>query len=568
MDYSPQPQRPSSKRPRGDPHHPSTTFEFGRHHVHVGATTKSPSFDAKEISLEIHRSVTTKQRLTTLTYLLNLIQSRRVQRNASEAEQHQAILRSLVHSGSVNALCLQLGYVLHRKESTRQEIEMICTALNSFYTQCPDLATDESVETIASELIQLLLSAYSRGVIGPVISIWHVLTGSASGTALLLQHPDVLTQISETMQNHRSELLLECLGLLKNLSYYSQECRQQISEHSTMLETLSGIPSSETNTKVLERLSAVFRNLALSPNTRLYLAQQPTVLTALVQLSSHNSQTILRNVLNTFVSIAMDGDSCIRLVFHGEGLLIKVLTRLLNYNGDSMIRKRASRVVRLLCRDGSATFLISDAVLIETTAHLAIHDTNSDVRKEAADAFAACTEFFDPTMDRYGTMLDTLESFVASQRVSLDCIARALINQMEKPQNQQEVLKRRTLVDSFGTIASSEQSSNVSKQDICKIIMDLSSKDSTIHLVTSETIISALVLNLSDNTTVSNQNNEQRQGFAVKALLNLSGIEGNRKVMANHPNLLQAMIQYASKADNDHCKEEVKAMIIRLTTQL
>jgi hypothetical protein len=179
------------------------------------------SIDAHEIVSAIHQSVTTKQRLNVLHQLFRLLGYDEVTRSC---DADSSVFLELTHAGVINSLCLQLGFVLHRHGSSREELGHICFALELFYTHCPHLVTEESLKSLGSDLFQLLLSSYARGVVLPVLSTLHATSGSNYGTLMLLQFAGLLPILVEVLQKklEGENGLMETLGLLKNVTFYEK----------------------------------------------------------------------------------------------------------------------------------------------------------------------------------------------------------------------------------------------------------------------------------------------------------------------------------------------------------
>ena len=452
--------------------------------------------DVQEITTAIHQSVTTKQRLLVLRRLLSLLTCDD-EAIGNDGEAGPSVIFDLVEAGTVHALCLQLGFVLHRHGSSKEELEQICFALEHFFRRCPHLTRENSLHDMGPDLFQLLKNAFDRGAVHSVVSIWHSWSGSSFGATLLLNCPGVIPAIVEYLQNElRGESsLMEALGLLKNLSFYADDYRQRFVEQPGLLSTLTKVPFFDANDKVQERLSAVFRNLVISPETRLILAQQPDVFSALVRMASYNNRNTLRNILNTLVSLAMDTESSLLMVFHGDGILIETMKRLVAHDSDVVIRKRAARALRLMARETSAPMLVHDFRLMETLSHHALHDCNDEVRAEAAEAFARCAGLITAPMSQHQAVLDALTHLACSPLVLPEVIARAVKEQASHPENREPMAKREHLMAALSKIAISTESPRSAKEDVCLALLDLSREEGTRLFLATSSIFEALVRN-------------------------------------------------------------------------
>jgi hypothetical protein len=335
-------------------------------------------------------------------------------------------------------------------------------------------------------------------------------------------------------------------------------------EQPGLLSTLTRIPFSDANDKAQERLSAVFRNIAISPDTRILLAQQPDVLSALARLTSYDNRHTLRNTLNTLVSLAMDGDSCLLLVFHGDGILIEAMKRLVTHDGDEVIRKRAARALRLMARDTSAPLLVHDTRLMETLSNRALHDTSNDVRIEAAEAFARCAGLIKAPMAQHEAILDALTHLANSPSVLPEVMARALKDQASHPENRVPMAQRNKLLEALARIATSAEAPRTAKEDVCLALLDLCSEEENQTTLATPPMFNALV----QNAVGRREDHRSLRESSIQTLLNLALIPSNRNKMANHASLLQALLQFAAATADSNLKKKVKAVILQLAAEL
>ena len=478
------------------------------------------------------------------------------------------ILSYMVESGVVNSLFLQLGFVLRRHGSCKEEIEMTCTAIDIFHRYCPELASEHSLRTKSSDLLRLLPEVIKKEVVLPVVSIWHSCSSCNLGTTLLMQNPLMLQAVGDILRKRLcgKEGILEALGLLKNITYYGEEYRQRVVEQPGLVTSLTSLPesSSDIGDKAQERLSAVIRNLALSSDTRLLLASRSDVLTCIVRMANASNRHTLRNLLNTMVSLAMDADSCLTMVFHGDGILIELLKRFVVYEEDAVIRKRAARALRLMARETSAPLLVHDNQLMEFLSHRALHDTNNDVRTEAAEAFARLAGLIKAPMAQHDAVLDALTHLACSRNVVPDVMARASKEQASHPENRKPMANREKLMVALAKIALSTNVSRNAKENVCNTFLDLSGDESNRIVIATPPTLEALVRNSVDRT----EGHARIRECSVKTLLNLAVIPANRKRMANHTSLIQSLLHFAAGTQAENLKKEVKAVILQLAAEL
>jgi hypothetical protein len=511
-------------------------------------------------------------------------------------------------------------------------LDLLLRIIDVLLRSRPELVTDVSLENVGKEVLKFLPEAYqhiafsnnsnSSGSAGATIclsitSIWHSYSSSSLGTLMLLQHPDTLRMLIEILSPRRHTVLmdgdtkalvvLECLGLLKNLTYYGEDHRRSMVEHFELMSTLTSLTSNSMATsqgghdKTMERLSAVFRNLALSSDVRLLLAQKANVLTALVRLAagSRNNRSvncsyghILRNVLSAWSSLAMDGQSINIMLFHGDGMLVKQLKRFLSVSDDVVVCKRSARTIRLLARENAspAVSILHDAELLQILSQRAMCDADEGVRTECQEAFARCAGLVRAPMEQYDAVLDTLSKMTAATTfgniiapgppstqttpingVSAEIVTRALRDQAQHPENRMAMGARKDLVEGLANILSRQQALNVAKDNVCYTLLDLS-KESYNHavLASSPTLLAAMVTFLLERPAASLSLTTQlmRQAI-VQSILNLAQSPTTWKMLAKQTSMIRCLLQFVSATTTDaDLKILVKAVILQLASEL
>jgi hypothetical protein len=518
----------------------------------------------QEIVSEIHHTVTTRQRFEVFQKLFMFLEYN-PQTRLCNADPR--VLHFLVRAGIVNSLCLQLGFVLHRHGSCKEELDLTCTVIGIFYRYCPELINEDYLRQRQHDLLRFLPEIFLKGIVLPVLSVWHSCSSCPFGTALLLKDRSMLQAVGRVLEQHHScgeESLIESLGLLKNVTYYGEDFRRRVVEYPGLLTSLTSLPFQDVYGKDQERFSAVIRNLSLSSDTRLLLAQRPDVLTTMARMASSTNRTTLRNILNTLANLAMDADSCLVLVFHGEGVLVELLKRFVGHDDDAVIRKRAARTLKLLARDTSAPLLVHDIQLMECLSYRALHDINKDVRVEAAEAFAKCAALIKAPMAEHDAVLDALTHLAASPNINANVMARALKAQAAHPENRRAMAKRGELMAALAKIAISDGASRSARENACSTFLDLSNDEVNITALATPAILESLVRNSTDRR----EGHTIIRDSAVRTLLNLAFAQSNRQIMAKQASLLQCLLQFASTTPTDELKKEVKAVILQLAAEL
>ena len=562
--------------------------------------------EVQDVLDSIQQALTTKQRLATLWQLRQSVTAKDSSTESSLQQTSQVDIpkiNSFVQAGVLPALALQLGYCLQRQFCTPQEIQLLLQTIDLFLRCSSDVEQQKEVliHKLGRSFVELVVQAvhYCRSSAAAVtfaVSILHCLSGSVSGTLLISKCRPGLLWLVELLKMLRGSnkdlsaddaeaILLDALGCLKNLTYFGEDCRSELLHVPGLSTALTDLPpvllsSTNCNSKALERLSAVWRNLAVSPNTRVLLAQQPDMLTVLSelvstqqQITSSNRSTVLRNVLKTLVSLAMEVDSAILIIFHGDGILLKAMKRLLIDDTDAVVRQRAARTLRLLVSESSAPVLIHDVDLMDRLSHIALHDDSPKVRLEAAEAFARCASLVQSPMPQHQAILEALVHLAncccSHRTVSMNVLARVLKEQASHVNNRAPMVHRDPLLEALASIALSAEASRMAKDDVCSALKDLATEESNRVLLATPRILEALV----HSTTVSGRSTTTvvrgtRRENAVLAMVYLASLAANRTKMVNHGNLLQSLIHFCATATGSNTKDQVKKVIVMLVSEI
>lgn len=628
---------------------PRTAESSAANHLYYGNSIlidETTTIHIRQVLSRLQQAVTSKQRVAALHQLLNFIgydPSTRLCRSPT------AILSRFLEGKCIYLLCLQLGYVLSRRcfngggydlqtNYAKEEENLISIALDAFYRHCPELVSEDSIRNYGSEVLRLSQEVLVQhpvemvgrnanrrngpddlGNVQPIISIWHSFSSCSLGTMLLLQNPATLQAINNILstqkkQSHHDiggiEIIMECLGLLKNLSYYGEDYRRLIVNQTYLISTLTSL-TDVPNDKARERLSAIFRNLALSADVRSRLTQRADVLTAIVRIAnfsiskpsninttangdnSNCKKNILRNILSTVTSLAIDTSTTHLMVFHGDGVLIEQLKQFVIYGEDFVARKRAVRALRLLARDPSSApvMVLQNNQLLEILSDRALNDSNDSVRMEATEAFATCANLIRAPMAQHNYILDALTRMLMIATTTkpplttanLDVVARALQEQAGYQVNRRVMTQQRNLLGALVTVIRSENTTLCAKESVCATLVDLSEENIDQEAIALPVILGALVQTLisqprvrASNDAMANTStnidtiitNRIRES-SVRTILNFAKTPSNRKDMAQQTELIQSLLRFAAATTTSECvKKQVKEVILQLATEL
>lgn len=514
-----------------------------------------PKIDVNEAIAHLQRALTTKQRLMALHHVQNLI------------EGDPTVISWMVDSGLIRILQLQLSYALQRHGSTSQELGTLCQVFDLALRTSPAGSLESALDKEAGRsLVNLVADAFPWGFHHVIVSILHTISQTSSGAFLILHCSKAMHCVTELFRCCRAsstskEAVFEALGLLKNLTYFSEESRN-------ILLDLPGIVGSLANVAVFvdqkghERLSAIWRNLSVSMETRRRLAQDPDVLNGLLELADCTCSYALRNLLNTTISLSMDPESCVILVLHGDGIFVNVLRRLLVTETDALIRKRAARVIKLWAsNDFVGPILVKDRALMDVLSQQALQDQNVDVRHEAADAFCRCSQRIQSPMPQHQLVLDAIMFLAEQSRLPVEVLARTLKAQALHPRNRIPMAERNSLLSALARIAQQEGVPNTAREDACCALAYLSDEAANLPKLSTAGIVEAVTVNAIGGRGL-------RRSYAVQTIVNLTSTAENLPKLATHTNLLQALIQFAATSIEDQLKSKVKKVIMMLIAEL
>ena len=605
----------------------SSATGAARHHLPYDNSlyiNQQTTIHIRQILTSLQEAVSSKQRLAALHQFLSFL---RYDPSTRLFQSSPGILSQFLEGKCIHSLCLQLGYTIHRqfftssgeyvhstKNTLSNEMKLICVALDTFYRQCPQLVNEESIRNSGSEVLRLtreVLSQEERNVfdsasplVRPIVSIWHSFSSCNFGTTLLLQHPDTLKIINLILSVQKKtfhhnpidgvEIIIECLGLLKNLSYYGEDYRYRIVNEADLLSSLTSLTDIPSD-KARERLSAVFRNLALSVDVRSGLAQRGDVLTALFRISNFCVSTAatnsdiqnlkkntLRNIFSTITSLAIDTSTSHLMVFHGDGVFIEQLKQFARHCKDPVARKRAIKALRLLAKDPSSipVMILQNNQLLEILSDRALYDTNDSVRAEATEAFCKCANLIRAPMAQHDCVLDALTRMLTNASpTNLDALARALQEQANYQENRRPMLRHRNLLEALAALIGSENATLGAKESACSTLVDLSEEPIEPDTIELPNLLDALVQVLREPLPQSRGNNaatnidvivtNRIRESSVKTILNLAKTPSNRRDMARQTSLIQSLLRFAAATTTaDNVKKQVKAVILQLATEL
>ena len=305
-----------------------------------------------------------------------------------------------------------------------------------------------------------------------------------------------------------------------------------------------------------ERVSAIWRNLALIHECRSRLKQSVNMLQILYTLATakQDDETHLhRNVLNTAINLSMDQDYCLSFLLYGDGLYTALLQRLL-LSDDSTTRKRAARTLRLwAAHASSANLLVQSSILMGTLSATAVRDPCDEVRREAGEAFGRCAGWIQSPMPQHRAVVEALTQLCHTAPPAI--VARAIRGQTALPNNRPLLSDNLILVEALVKIAMQTEAGSLVREDACTALLHLSTVPTNRPKLLSKRLLEALCLNL------------QSIPVAAEAVILLAKEPTLKTLLVQHDKLLKSLIRCAAQPGHPF-KYEIKQIVLELVEAL
>jgi HEAT repeats len=429
----------------------------------------------------------------------------------------------------------------------------------------------------------------------------------------LLQTLGLIKNISYFQKDSWS-ILVQIPGFLKALTSLTL---QQQNHHQSPGQRILLVDCGKSR----ERLSAIWRNFAVAQSSSggggrrgggtSLLTQHAAVVSSICSLAmNHPSNNckheevsntnnddddvaVYRNFLTILVSVSMDVESSLLLMLHGDGILPNhILQRLLLQSTDQVVRKRAARTIRQWAsHESTGSLLVHCPGLLHTISQVAHQDESPEVRHEAVEALSRCAAWISAPMPQQQAVLDAL-ACLCQVSSSVSVIARALKGQAalvnnrlllvsssssSSSSNQHSYRTPNIFVHALTNIALQSSSPSIARADACCALCDLAAEEGNRRRL--------LVLKSDERDDESEVNHQLLEALRVNALSSIPGGRrdyaaqalvylaensvDNRTILAQHSQLLQALIQYAATSDNSTIiKHHVKRVILQIVQEL
>ena len=513
-----------------------------------------PSIDIQDQVEALQQALTTKDRVQAIHDIQCLC------REAHESQEE--IVSALIGAGILRTLTLQLNYVLRKHGTLIQEITELCELLSLFLQQATlfQISWEEQVDGL--DLLELLAEVISRGERRNALSLLHFLSSSRSGTNFLLKSRLIVIELISLLHEHQNtEWLLDLLGIWKNVTCFYNEDSFPLFDFPDFVESLTSTPiENDIQIKQADRISSIFRNLATSSRNRNKMIQNLEVLKSLESLVILEYPTTRVNVLKCLSSLSMEQDTCVLLLFYGDGVFLTHMKKAFA-SPDARLRKEAARLARLWGSDPAAgIIMINDNRFMDALSKGALRDEDREVRQECVRAFTTCTDLVKSPMPQHEVILEAL--ILLTRRIPdipAPVVSKALFNQTKYKANRLLIAKKRILVDRLAGMALD----TLTADDACGALAELSCEKEALPYLAVPSVMSAVSINLSsarDTTTL-------RAKYCMKTAINLSGVPTVRQNLARHRGFISSLIKSTAVASNEE-KIEAKETIAMLVKEL
>ncbi len=527
-----------------------------------------------------------------------------------------------IQVGADKALCLKLGYVVVTSPSPWEELNLIGNCLLQIY-QCSSEQRKRSFRNIgATELVPLLVqvlmnSFITKGTnisldeetvlvtVGKVLRIYSKLE-SAKRLLIRLHHGAWLGLSLQYCvkslgnSNQPSSLCMELLGLVKDLTF-----RSSASDKAMILSMQDGIfggllaticnAGPSVDEQIVEWFTAIIWNLVLEKrvcdqimeNERIHDFPILRYLLRIVEnchpLDKDSHQTkIRRNTTSSIGNILahLEYQKTLFCDLNREKLnALPTLLKLVENDGDSIVRRRAMRTIRCLAtsecpevrtameREDLATFLVQ-----AISQNISIDDENDrDMQIQACQTVSALMDRLSCTdWPRIETVLfQRVESSNDGKLIRAACLCLADCVK-KSPRRQGSSCFSEMFWTRLEATALSDKESHCS---IVSLFFELAQLENERveemvsempSVLTTTPVVNAL------NAVISQEgkDTEKLRGIALQTIVLLATKEANKRPLAENESLLSGLVNLCLVQPDAHFKAIAKRVIINLVPEL
>ncbi len=477
-----------------------------------------------------------------------------------------------VQEGIVSSLCLQLGYILNRGSSEGVDLASIFSIIALVY-QCSDEVREASFTHVGKDLLKMMYvsfkivkdTEYFGWCSFHIMKVMRSLSRLKDASLAMVNQEEALTILQIVILDNDLNIgaKLEAIATLKNLTFYAEDDRLTIMHHPGLIDALIRTCTDRGDDTGREFASAVIRNLAMAPDTKVEMVEISGILDVLVQLMDDQNLKTRRNAVSAIGSLAIADENSMIFVTHGEGVVLQTMQRLVEEEEDSVIRRQAARALRCFGRKDTVEMIVDRRGIVEALCGVAMNDPSVEAQIEAIEALAAFVSHAHALAPFYNNILDAIVN-IAHSTPPTSCIealaktmnALSFIQHHRRPMvDHHDLLRTMTIIASNPT-----NGSIICREQCASAINNLSCDEGNREQLTPNYILSFLMFAMSNKF----RNERLMQTYAVKAIVNLSKFEKNKKCIAHEKGLLSLLIDYTAETQNSSIKDDVKSTIIDL----
>jgi len=480
-----------------------------------------------------------------------------------------------VKEGVVPSLCLQLGYILNKGPPDGRDVANIFHVLSLVY-ECSDPVREKSFHQLGRDLLRMTYDAFDsvRYTEQSGWSSYHImkvlrsLSRLRSASVAMVHQVDILKILQITILDRETNLgaKLEAIATLKNISFYAEDFRYVMLHHPGLLDSLIKSCTDHADDIGREFASAVVRNLAMAPDTKVPMAEHPCLLDALIELTDDGNPKTKRNAVSAIGSLAIEDENSMVFVTHEEGVILQIMQRLLEKDGDAVVRRRAARALRCFGRKDTVGMIVDRQGIVDALCRVATDDPTIEVQVEAVEALACYVSQAEAMSPYYGSIMDAMIKIAKSSPSSscMETLAKTMNTLACYENHRKPMVNHRHLLETMTSLAIELSSTTLSREHTVSALHSLSCDEENREKMACSHVLITLVTIASDERGESST----AQLNAIRALNNLALSDTNKKCMANEKGLLRSLLQYATISLDPTLKDETKITIVQLIPSL
>ena len=481
-----------------------------------------------------------------------------------------------VKEGIVTSLCLQLGYVLNKGDKHVQEIVTIFSLLALTY-QCSDKEKTRSFHNNGKDLFRLISFAFDNvretqyfdWCTYHMMRVMWSLSRTKTASFAMVEKEEMLNIIRAIIMDSESNLgaKLDAVATLKNRTYDAEDDRLKILQHHPgLMDALIRLCTVHGDEMGKEFASAVIRNLAMAPNTKIPMVEHSCLLDVLVELTDDPDLKTRRNAISAIGSLAIADENSLVFVTHGEGIILQIMQQLVEEEDDSIIRRRAARALRCFGRKDPVEMIVACRNIVDSLCKVVKNDPSIKAQIEAIEALACYISHAHEMKPYYNIKLDAMVNIANSSPPPscIEILVKTLNTLSCFERHRKPMTDHPDLLNTVSKLTKSQKTSVTCLEQTSSTFFNLSCDEEAREKMNSSDLL-RLLINIGSNDL---EDGMLSSTYAIRALVNLVIPEVNRAGMAQEDGLLKCLIQFASVSQDSATKDEVKSTIIKLIPAL